>query len=408
MTTAPSTADTQLPSFPMNRLSPFAMPGEWGELRDSAPVTRALLPTGKQTWLITRYDLVRQILADPRVSANRMLPNFPTPIVMPPEMRARAVAFTKALIGADPPEHTERRRLLSGEFTFRRVQTMAPRIQQIVDTHIDQLLAGPRPVDLVKTLALPVPSLVICELLGVPYADRDYFHERVLLIVGRYTKPEARTGAIADLHGYFERLVTDKQQNPTDDLLGRLVKENAKANVFDHELLTGMAIQMLLAGHGPIANMISLGMVTLLANPDQLAAIQADPGLLKGAIEELLRYLSIVEAGFRVAKEDIELDGVTIKAGDGLIALAGAANRDATAFPDPDTLDVRREEQHHVAFGYGAHQCIGQSLGRLELEIVFGTLLRRIPGMRLAVPMDELPFKDDTNLYRLYELPVTW
>jgi cytochrome P450 len=392
----------------VNRLSPFAMPREWGELRATAPVARAMLPTGREAWLITRYDLVRQILADPRVTANRMHPNWPTHLVLPPGGRERGVAFTKALIGADPPEHTERRRMLDPEFAFRRVRTMAPRIQQFVDARIDQMLAGPRPTDLVKALALPVPSMVICELLGVPAAGRDYFHERVTLIVGRDTEPDMRLRAIEELHAFLDGLVTEKEQEPADDLLSRLIEQNAQASVFDHEMLTGIAIQMLLAGHGTVTNMISVGIVTLLENPKQLAALKADPGLLDGAIEELLRYLSLVEAGFRVAREDIELGGVTIKAGDGLIALSGAANRDEAAFPAPDTLDLRRSGREHVAFGHGPHGCLGQNLARLELRIVFGALLRRAPGLRLAVPFDELPFKDDTNLYRLYELPVTW
>ncbi len=408
MTTSQEAVATELPAFPMNRLSPFAMPGEWGELRTAAPVARAILPTGQEVWLITRYDLVRQILADPRLTADRMHPNWPTHIVLPPGGRERGVAFTKALIGADPPEHTDRRRMLDPEFAFRKVRDMAPGIQRFVDEHIDQILSGPRPADLVPALALPVPSMVICELLGVAPSDRDFFHERVLLIVGRETEPDARLRAIEELHGYLDRLVAQKEQQPADDLLSRLMEQSAQDPVFDHEMLTGIAIQMLLAGHGTIANMISVGVVTLLENPEQLAALQADPGLLDAAVEELLRYLSLVEAGFRVAAADIELGGVTIKAGDGLIALSGAANRDEAAFPDPDTFDIRRVGRDHLAFGHGSHHCLGQNLARLELRIVLGTLLRRIPGMRLAVPFGKLPFKDDTNLYRLYELPITW
>lgn len=408
VTASPEAVRTDLPAFPVNRPSPFALAPQWAELRANSPVARAILPTGRECWLITRYDLVRQVLADPRVTANRMHPNWPTHLVLPPGGRERGVAFTKALIGADPPEHTERRRMLDPEFAFRRVRALATRIQQFVDEHIDQMLAGPPPGDLVQVLALPLPSMVICELLGVPVGDRDFFHEHVTLIVSRETAPDARLRAIEDLHAYLDRLVAEKEQALADDLLSRMIAQNAQAGVFDHELLTGISIQMLLAGHGTIANMISIGVVTLLENPAQLAALAAEPALIKGAIEELLRYLSLVEAGFRVAREDIELGGVTIKAGDGLIALAGPANHDPAAFPDPDVFDVRRSGREHVAFGHGPHQCLGQNLARLQMEIVLGTLLRRVPGLRLAVPFDELPFKDDTNLYRLYELPVTW
>jgi len=395
-------------TFPMTRTCPFDPPAGYAGLRAGAPLRKAVLPDGKTAWLITRYDLVRQLLADPRVSSDRLHENFPLPVPVPREQLRQGPKFAQAMIGVDPPLHSDRRRMVIAEFTVRRIRDLAPRIRQIVDEHIDAILAGPRPADLVTALALPVPSLVICELLGVPYDSRDYFQERTRVLVNRHTPPADRQRASQELGGYLDELVSAKEREPGDDLLGRVITHNRETGVFDHELLIGLAMLLLVAGHETTANMIALGTVALLANPDQLAALRADPALLPGAVEELLRYLTIVEGGFRVALEDISIGGMTIRAGEAVIALGGAANRDESAFPEADRLDITRGQRHHVAFGYGIHQCLGQNLARTELEIVFGTLFHRIPGLRLATPLEDLPFKDDAAVYGVYELPVTW
>jgi cytochrome P450 len=399
----------QLPTVPAPRTCPFDPPAELSRLRDERPVTRAVLPTGQVVWVITAHELVRRLLTDPRVSSRRSAPGFPLPVKVAPEVMRRQGFFGEALIGIDPPQHTERRRMVISEFSVRRVQAMRPRIQQIVDERIDAMLAGPRPTDLVQALALPVPSMVICELLGVPYQDRDFFQSRTQVLVRRSTPPQERAAAGDELSGYLDRLVSAKEAEPTeDDLLGRLILRNRETGVFTHDLLAGMGTLLLLAGHETTANMISMGTVTLLENPEQLAALRADPAVTPLAVEELLRYLTIVEAGFRLATADIEIGGEVIRAGEGVVALAGTANRDVAAFDDPDRFDVRRGARHHVSFGYGIHQCLGQNLARLELEIVFDTLFRRVPGLRLAAPLGELPFKDDTQIYGVYRLPVTW
>jgi cytochrome P450 len=305
--------------------------------------------------------------------------------------------------------------MLITEFTVRRINTLRPYIQQVVDGLLDDLLAGPRPADLVAALCLPVPSMVLCELLGVPYADREFFQRRATVQVRRGVAPEERQKAGAELRAYLDRLLTEKEADPGDDLLGRLIVRNRAAAAadageppFDHNLLVGLAMLLMAAGHESTANMISLGVAGLLENPDQLAAITSDPAAIPMAMEELLRYFAIVDTMPRVAKADIELGGVTIQAGDGLLIGFASANRDETVFPNPDTLDVRRGARHHVAFGYGVHQCIGQNLARAEMEIVFRTLFARIPGLKLAVPLHELPFKDDSSVYGLDRLPVTW
>jgi cytochrome P450 len=398
----------ELPEFPMLRTTPFGPPAEYAELERNGPVSPAVLPTGQPVWLITGHENVRKILVDPRVSSDRSHPNFPTPVKITSEARRRQASFGRALIGVDPPKHTEQRRMLIHEFTVRRVQALRPRIQEIVDERIDAMLAGEQPADLFAELALPVPSMVICELLGVPYSDRSFFHARTKILLSRKTAPEQREAVADEMREYFDGLVTAKQAAPGDDLLGRLIERNNETEVFSHELLSALASLLLLAGHETTSNVISLGTLALLRHPDQLSALRADPSLIPSAVEEMLRFLTIVEAGFRVATEDIELGGTVIRSGDALIALAMTANRDDATFDQPDEFDVRRGARHHVAFGYGIHQCLGQNLARTELEVVFGTLLRRVPGLRLAVDMTDVPFKKDTFVYGVHSLPVTW
>jgi cytochrome P450 len=290
----------------------------------------------------------------------------------------------------------------------RRVQAMRPRIEEIVDERIDAMLAGDQPADLVRTLALPVPSLVICELLGVPYEDRDFFQDRTKMLLSRAAGQAERETASNALTAYFDKLVTAKEADPGDDLLGRLIMRNRETEVFSHDLLAGLATLLLIAGHETTSNVIALGTVALLEHPAQLAALRADPELVPAAVEEMLRYLTIVEAGFRVAKEDIEIAGTVIRAGEGLVALGATANRDDSAFGHSGVFDIARSARHHVAFGYGIHQCLGQNLARMELDIVFRKLFRRIPGLHLAIPVADLPFKDDSIIYGVHELPVAW
>jgi cytochrome P450 len=398
-------ADQQVPSFPMQRTCPFSPPAEYGELREKRPIAHVLLPSGRHAWLVTRHADVRAVLTDPRFSSDRRHPDFPRLIKFPQP----SLNFTPSLIGMDPPEHGPARRAVVGEFTVKRIQALRPRLQEIVDDRIDAMLAGPRPVDLVQALSLPVPSLVICELLGVPYADHDFFQSRSKLLFSRTTSPQVRQSGIDELRSYLDDLVTGKEREPSDDLLGRQVLRQRETGTEDHAALVSLAFLLLIAGHETTANMISLGTVALLENPEQLAIIKADPGKTPAAVEELLRYFTIVDtATSRLALEDVELGGVHIRAGEGVIALGNAANRDPEAFDDPDALDVERGARHHVAFGFGAHQCLGQNLARTELQIVFDTLFQRIPELRLATTVGDLPFKDDVVIYGLHALPVTW
>lgn len=387
--------------LPLARTCPFAPPPEHLRLQETEPVAWVTLPTGEQAWALSRIEDIRTMLTDPRFSADRTHPGFPH---LAPGRRATAGALKRMMVSMDPPEHGRARGAVVGEFTARRMAALRPRIQQIVDECIDALVAGSRPADLVRAVSLPVPSLVICHLLGVPYADHEFFQRSTETLLRQNTPPQQRQAALGGLHAYLQELIDRKAAEPGDDLLSRRLGEAT-----DPQDVVSLAMLLLVAGHETTANMISLGVLMLLEHPDQLAVIREDPGKTPLAVEELLRYFTIGEFSLsRVAVGDAELGGKHILAGDGVVVLSNAANRDPAAFTDGDQFNIERGARHHIAFGFGAHQCLGQNLARLELQIVLDTLVGRIPGLRLAGPVDELPFKDDANIYGLYELPVTW
>lgn len=393
-----------LPPFPWHRKCPYQPPKNYAKLREHRPVARIELATGTRAWLVTRYNLVRQVLNDPKLSSDRADPNFPYFISVPPQFRTNA-----SFLGMDPPEHTRHRRMVAGAFTPKRVEAMRPRVQQVVDECLTRILDQGPPVDLVQALALPVPTAVICELLGVPKDDLPFFHERTRMMMGGASSAEQRRTGLTELESFLHDLVVAKETNPGRDLLSTLLVGYRAEGAYDREELVSLARLLLVAGHETSANMISLGTLTLLAHPDQLTLLKQDPGLAESATEELLRYLTVADlATSRVATTDIELGGVLIRAGEGIIAVGAAANRDPAAFPDPDAFDIRRNARHHVTFGYGRHFCVGADLSRLELEVVFGTLFARIPGLRLAVEVDDLSYKDGAIMYGVHGMPVKW
>ncbi len=393
------------PAFPFPRTCPYRLPSEYPGLRESGPVSQVVLPTGKPAWILTRYDDVRKALLDPRLSSDRADPNFPMLV----EMARSDKDSTLSLAGMDAPEHTRARRAVVGEFTFRRMEALRPRIQEIVDQCVDAMLAGPDPADLVKAMSFPVPSLVICELLGVSVDDRDFFEDRTSRMLSMTLPPLTRQQAFFDLQAYLDELVTIKEKAPGEDLLSRQIAKGRKDATYDHDALVDLAFLLLTAGHDTTGNMISLGMLALMETPELRARITGDPGSTPQVVEELLRYFTITDIiTTRVAKEDVEIGGQTIRAGEGVFALGGAANHDPDVYDNPGELDVDRGARQHLAFGHGAHQCLGQSLARMELEIVYDTLLRRVPTLRPAGPVEALPLKNDAAIFGLHELPVTW
>ncbi|MEU1910350.1 cytochrome P450 [Streptomyces hygroscopicus] len=394
------------PEFPMARAAgcPFDPPPALRDRQQEGPLSRVRLWDGSTPWLVTRYADQRALLADPRVSADITRPGYPLQSPLPPG--GPGISF----ILKDDPEHARLRRMVTAPFAIKRVEAMRPGVQKIVDDLIDDLLAGPKPVDLVDAFALPVPSLVICQLLGVPYADHDFFQTNSKVIINLDVTPEQRSAAHGNLIGYLHDLMGEKIADPVDDLLSGLATR-VTAGELSREEAAQMGVLLLIAGHETTANMIALGTLALFEHPDQLALLRDtdDPVLVSSAVEELLRYLHITHNGRRrVATEDIEIAGEVIRAGEGLILANDIANRDPEVFAEPDRLDIRRDARRHVAFGFGVHQCLGQPLARMELQVVYGTLYRRIPTLRPATELERIPFKHDGSVYGVYELPVTW
>jgi cytochrome P450 len=394
-------------AFPWPR-SLFDAPAAYGELRKGRPVVRVTLPSGKPVWLITRYDDVRSILSDPRASSDTRNPGYPTLGYSPsPERRS--------LLNMDPPDHTALRRLLSKNFLGKRVESMRADIQALVDSKIDTILATPeRRVELVQSFALPVPSTVLSWILGVRQTDIPFFNKvsEDIVMHSASRAPDAfqRTlDSMVILENYIAELVKEREsQDPGNDILSQLVAESRAGTITRRDVInTGVLV--LIAGHDTTASMTALGTLTLLQQPDQLAELRAKPALIPDAVEELLRYLTIVHLVVRrVAKEDIEIGGEVIPAGEGIIPLNLSANRDDAHYPDAATFDIHRKARDHFAFGYGIHQCVGQQLARVELQVIFETLLRRIPTLRLAAPIEDIAFKSGAPIHGLFELPVTW
>nr|AAM82600.1 PauC [Pseudonocardia autotrophica] len=399
--------DTLGQDFPMQRQCPFEPPKEYERLRAEQPISRVRMPDGTPAWLVTLHEDVRTVLASPAFSSDLAHPGMPA---VNPEIRTIARQQRPPFSRMDPPEHSFFRRMLIPEFTVKRTKTLRAGIQSVVDGLIDDLLRKSPPVDLVDEFALPVPSLVICQLLGVPYSRHEFFQQQARVILSRQSTREQVGAAFTALRAYLDTLVEEKLHTPGDDLTSRLATEHLEptGDVRRQDLVASCML-LLTAGHETTSHMISLGVTALLEHPDQLAALQNDLTLLPEAVEELVRYLSIADyVPSRVALEDVVIGGTVIRAGEGVVPLLAAADWDPKVFDNPGTLDIHRGNRRHACFGYGVHQCIGQHLARTELEVAFSTLFTRIPTLQIAAPSDELDYDHDGMLFGLHELPVTW
>ncbi|AOS62017.1 cytochrome P450 [Actinoalloteichus hymeniacidonis] len=393
----------QLPLY--MRRERFDPTAELGESRRAEGIRLVDTPFGESVHLVTRYEDVRMVLADTTRFGNDRAAALAGPAVEYTEEEARMRAGQ--LLALDPPDHTRIRRLLTPEFTMRRMRRLEPRIVEIVDAALDDLENAGRPADLVAHFGLPVPSLVICELLGVPYADRAEFQRRSDQMLDLSATDQQRKVAEDEIRLYLAELIARTMAAPNDDLLGMLVREHGTELTADE--LVGIATILLIAGHETTANMLSLGTLALLTHPEQLAMVRDDPAAVEPAIDELLRWLSIVHAGVaRVAKTDTEVAGRSVKAGELLLMSLPGANRDPALREDPDRFDITRGVSGHVAFGHGVHHCIGAPLARMELRIGFPALLRRFPKLALAVPFEEVGFRSNHAIFGVNSLPITW
>ncbi|MFJ8587283.1 cytochrome P450 [Streptomyces sp. NPDC093595] len=380
---------------------PFDPPAGLAQVREQRPLARMTYPDGHVGWLATGYSAVRSILGDPRFSSRYELMHYPFPGgpegPLPP-------APVGDMTGMDAPEHTRFRRLLAGKFTVRRMRLLTERLEEITAECLDELERRGPGTDLVEAFARPIPALMICELLGVPYADRERFQHHAHTLMAMDPTPEERYAAFVGLQEYMAELVAAKRAAPSDDLLGDLAQDS---DLTDEELV-GIGGFLLAAGLDTTANMIAHGTFALLSNPDQARALRTDPDLAPQAVEELLRYLTVAHTTVKTALEDVELEGRTIAAGESITLSLEAANRDPERFPDPDALDLHRKATGHLGFGHGIHQCLGQQLARVELTVALPALLKRFPSLRLGIPADEVPLRTDMNIYGVHRLPVAW
>ncbi|MBO0867630.1 MAG: cytochrome P450 [Micromonosporaceae bacterium] len=406
--TAGGTVPAPLP-YRRNPHRPADPADELRELCASQPIPRVPLSSGTLAWLVTRYEDARRVLADPRFSSNLTMPGTALP---EPGQRTLAEELQDRQPGTfleyDPPDHTRLRAMVAGEFTSGAMQRLRPRIEAIVRECLDQTQAAGPPADLVETFALPVPSQVICELLGVPLDDGFDFAGHTVVMTDLMATAEQSLAARDAMRGYMRELVAKHRRNPGDTILGRLIRAHGD-EVTDEELV-GIGNLLLIAGHETTAMMLGLGTLVLLQHPDQMALLRDDPSLVPSAVEELLRYVSIANHGaIRTAVEDIEVSGQLIHKGDAVAVSIPMVNRDGKRYAEPDRFDVTRAaKRSQLAFGYGIHHCVAAPMARLELQIAYPALLARFPALRLAVAVEQVPIRTSNATHGVFALPVSW
>jgi cytochrome P450 len=384
---------------------PFDPPEMLADLRAAERLARVSLWNGRQAWLVTRYSDARFVLGDQRFSSSIDNPGLPSLAPGLANTRHRA-----AMSRMDSPRHDELRRMVAPEFLPGSINALRPTIERIVADQLTVLSRATPPVDLRAEFALAVPSRLICELLGVPLADRDFFQECTSKARARGLAKDQAAAAERQMYDYCDLLVARKEKEPTEDLIGRLVGNEMAAGRLDREELITMVKVLITAGHETTASMICLGALTMLLHPECFRVMRDAPHMVQNAVEELLRYHTIVHEGVtRVATEDVTVSGTTIKAGDGVVVSLASANRDDAMFGASERLDLERPDaRRHLAFGHGAHLCLGMWLARAELQIALPALAARLPGLRLAVPLSGIRFSEDMQIYGVHELPVTW
>ncbi len=393
------------PSFPFATARGIEPPSEYARLREQEPVSQVRLASGHLAWIVTRYEDVRRVFADPRFS--RAALNRPGAVRSMPV----AGAIPGLIVAVDPPDHTRLRKLVAPGFTSRRMEALRPRIEQVSEGPLDAMVAAGPPADLVADYADPLPLTIICELLGVPYDDRARFGRWVDATLSSPDRgTEEVRAAAAQLMSCLGELIDDKRRQPAEDLLSVLIAMRDREDRLSEEELVGFAVGLLVAGFETAASELAHAVLLLLRHPDQLAALRESPAGIPAAVEEFLRWtpLSNGLAAIRIAVADVELGGVVVRAGEAVLPLTASANRDGRVFAEPERLDLTRGANPHLAFGSGIHYCLGAQLARLELQVGIAAVLRRFPGLRLAVAYEDLRWKPSMALNTLAALPVAW
>lgn len=391
-------------TYPFRPATSLTVEPEYARLRDEQPLARVVLPYGGEAWLATRYEDVRTVLADQRFSRAATV-GADVPRTSP------VIQRDPSILGMDPPEHSRLRKLVAKAFTSRHIELLRPRVQAIVDGLVDDMIAAGSPADLAAALSWPLPIKVICELLGVPVADQERFRawtDMMMSLAGQ--DKEHIEQAREHIRAYLAELIAARRVEPTDDLLGQLVLARDEDDRLSEDELVTFGVTLLIAGHETTANMTGNMVYLLLERPELWQGLVADPAGVAAATEELLRFIPLgTSASFaRIAKEDVALGDQLVRAGEAVLVVFAAANRDPAVFADPEEIDFARTDNPHIAFGHGVHHCLGAPLARLELQIAVGTLVRRLPGLRLAVPADEVPWRADRLVRGVRALPVKW
>jgi cytochrome P450 len=383
----------------------------FARLRETAPVQRATLPDGQVVWLLTGYADVEAAFADPRLVKESRNARSPEEIALMPALPEETRYMRSNLLYRDPPDHARLRRLVSKAFTPRMIEQLRPRVQAIADALLDAV-AGRGEMDVIDDYAFPLPITAIAEMLGIPAADRDQFRDWsdvLLTAIAPQPMGPAVVAAAQGMRRYLEARFEERRRAPAEDLITGLLQAEEAGDKLGKEELQGMVYLLLLAGYETTVNLIGNGMLALLEHPDQLARLRKEPALLSSAVEELLRFCApVMMSTLRYAAEDVALGGAVIPKGAMVFVVIGAANRDPARFASPDALDITRADNKHVAFGHGIHYCLGAPLARMEGEIALGTLLRRMPNLRLAEARQTLTWRHNLILRGLVKLPVVF
>jgi pentalenic acid synthase len=385
VTEAPASDDVDLPLL---RQCPYAPPERYDTFRATGAPIPGRIHNGRRVWLVTRHDQARAVLGDERFSSDITNPGYPLYAAAFEGFRAFPLLNT-----IDPPLHTAHRKALVREFTLRRAEDLRPRMERKADELIDGMVAAGGSADLVGQFAEPFAASITCWALGMEYADMQAWLASVYASDGAPKDPEeaaaAAAKAILALQEYFTRFVDAKYESPGDDPISRVIAEHVVGGSLTKAELAGLCFVIFTAGQKPVQTMLTVGVGMLLEHPDQLALVREDPAALPAAVDETIRMVSPLDLMPRVAREDVEVAGQLIRAGEGVIVAGGGANRDPAEFPVPDRFDVRRSARGHLAFGSGIHHCLGANLTRVGLEVAYGTLFRRLPELRLTAPLQE-------------------
>ncbi|KAL3462898.1 cytochrome P450 55A2 [Aspergillus heterothallicus] len=405
-----ASSTTNPPSFPFARARAGEPPAEFAELRASCPFSRVQLWDGSQPWLVVKHEDVCNVLTDERLSKQRQRDGYP-------EMSAGGKAAAKnrpTFVDMDAPDHMRQRNMVAKFFTQEHINSLKPLINGTINDVLEKMIAkgGKEPIDLVEHFSLPIPSLVIYHILGIPIEDIEYLTKTNAVRSNGSSTAAAAQDANRDLLKYLDELVDKRATDLKDDLISTLISEQLNKGHLDRLDVVQLAFLLLVAGNATMVNMINLGVVTLLQHPTQLADLKENPSLAPAFVEELCRYYTASAlATRRVAKVDVVIAGQLIKAGEGIIASNQSANRDADVFPDdPDTFNLHRkiDSEKNLAYGFGDHRCVAEALARAQLEAVFAVLFQRLPNLKLGISFEEIAWSPPHKDVGILELPVTW